>query len=80
MIGIGIDTSVASYEEVSNAIQQQELNKAANKAKIATLKQLCNKHKIDGEKWLKQCNRTWETLTEGEATKMLLSLKEKYGD
>jgi hypothetical protein len=80
MIGIGIDTSVASYEEVSNAIQQQELNKPANKAKIATLKQLCNKHKVDAEKWLKQCNRTWDTLTEGEATKMLLSLKEKYGD
>lgn len=80
MIGIGIDTSVASYEEVSNAIMQQELNEPANKAKIATLKQLCNKHKVDSEKWLKQCNRTWETLTEGEATKMLLSLKEKYGD
>ena len=80
MIGIGIDTSIASYEEVSNAIHQQELEEPANKAKIETLKQLCIKHKVNAEQWLKQVNRTWETLTEGEATNMLVAMKQKYGD
>lgn len=32
MIGIGIDTSVASYEEVANAIEQQKPAKTAKKA------------------------------------------------
>lgn len=33
MVGIGVDTSIASYEEVSNAIAQQEEQKAAEKPK-----------------------------------------------
>lgn len=37
MCGIGIDTSIASYEEVSNAIAQQEADKIAN-AKIPQMK------------------------------------------
>ena len=80
MLGIGIDTSIASYEEVENAILQQELNEKASESKITTLKDLCEKHKIDEKKWLEQVNRTWETLTEGEATQMLMAIKEKYGD
>lgn len=78
--GFGIDVSVASAEEVQNAITQQELAKQASEAKIDTLKSLCEKHKIDSAKWLKDCGRTWTTLTEGEATKMLLGIKKKYGD
>lgn len=80
MLGIGIDTSIASSDEMQNALHQQDMMKPASKAKIATLQELCKKYKIDSEKWLKQCNRTWDTLTEGEATKMLLGLKEKYGE
>lgn len=37
MVGIGIDTSVASYEEVANAIAQQEEEKIAKK-KIGNVK------------------------------------------
>lgn len=80
MLGIGIDTSIASAEEVENAINQQEMNKKAGKPKIETLKALCQKHNVDAEAWLVQCNRTWETLTEGEITQMLVSMKQKYGD
>lgn len=80
MVGIGIDVSVASYEEVSNAILQQDMKKSASKPKIATIQAVCKKHKVDAEQWLVSLNRTWETLTEEEATKMLLGLKNKYGD
>lgn len=80
MVGIGIDTSVASYEEVSNAILQQDLKKNASKPKIETIKKICEKHKIDAESWVASLNRTWETLTEEEATKMLIGLKKKYGE
>lgn len=80
MLGIGIDTSIASAEEVENAITQQEMNKKVSKPKIETLKAICQKNNVDVEAWLVQCNRTWETLTEGEATQMLVSMKQKYGD
>ncbi len=80
MCGIGIDTSVASAEEVQNAIHQQDMKKLASKPKIDTIKQLCETYKIDVEAWLKQCNATWDTLTEENATKMLMTIKKKYED
>ena len=80
MVGIGIDTSVASAEEVQNAIHQQDMNKVASKAKIVTLQELCKKHNVDSDAWLKKCNRTWDILTEGEATKMLITLRDKFGE
>lgn len=80
MLGIGIDTSIASYEEMQNAITNQEMNQTASKPKIETIKKICAKHKIDSEAWLTSLNRTWDTLTEAEATKMLVGLKKKYGD
>jgi hypothetical protein len=80
MVGIGIDTSVASYEEVSNAIHQQDMMKKASDPKIKTIKSICQKHGIDAEAWVVGNGRTWDTLTEQEATKMLMTLKKKYGD
>lgn len=57
MCGIGIDTSVASYEEVSNAIVQQEAEKIAaakiSKVKVDVLKQRCAADGIAEEKVLK---------------------------
>lgn len=47
---------------------------------ITTLESICKKHKIPFEKWLKQNNRTRNTLTASEAGAMLSALKEKYGD
>lgn len=43
MLGIGIDTSIASAEEVQNAIKQQE---KATKAQIDTLKKLANADQV----------------------------------
>lgn len=63
MLGIGIDTSVASYEEVSNAIAQQEAQKAEaenkkiensviNEVKVKALIARCEKEKVDAGKIL----------------------------
>ena len=40
MAGFGIDTSVASYEEVQNAIEQQEDMKQINKTNLSVLQSL----------------------------------------
>ena len=57
MCGIGIDTSVASYEEVSNAIAQQEADKIENmkisKIKVDVLKKRCSDDGIDAKLVLK---------------------------
>lgn len=44
MCGIGIDTSVASAEEVLNAMKQQESTKKLTEAQIATLEACIPKH------------------------------------
>jgi hypothetical protein len=57
MCGIGIDTSVASYEEVSNAIAQQEAEKLENskisEVKVKALVARCEKDGVEVEKILK---------------------------
>ena len=80
MCGFGIDVSVASKEEVENAIHQQEMMKLASKPKLATIKSICEKNKVDADAWVQKNGKTWETLTEEEATQMLLALNKKYGD
>lgn len=56
MLGIGIDVSVASYEEVSNAILQQETEKIAKakigEVKVKALKSRCEEEGVDVEKIL----------------------------
>lgn len=63
MLGIGIDTSVASYEEVSNAIAQQEAQKAEaenqkiensviSEVKVKALIARCDKEGVDTGKIL----------------------------
>ena len=49
----------------------------ASEPKKATIKSICEKQGVNADKWLAQNNRTWETLTEDEATQMLLTLKER---
>lgn len=46
MAGFGIDTSVASAEEVNNAIQQQEADKNIDKSKIEALNMSIQKNNI----------------------------------
>ena len=80
MVGIGIDVSVASAEEMQNAILQQEMTQKASEPKIKTLKVICEKHKVSLDKLLASKDRTIDTLTEAEATSLLIGLKKKYGD
>ena len=40
MCGIGIDTSIASFEEVANAVQQQEEDKIITKSNLNILQEL----------------------------------------
>lgn len=47
MLGIGIDTSVASFEEVANAIQQQEEDKKIDKIKQESLKKAIENNMLD---------------------------------
>ena len=51
MIGLGIDTSVASYEEVANAINQQEVEKVRGQVisenKFKVLQKMCQTDKVD---------------------------------
>ena len=57
MLGIGIDTSVASYEEVANAIEQQEAqkieNSVINEIKVKALIARCDTEGVDAGKILK---------------------------
>lgn len=62
----------------SNAVPIQEEN--ASLSQIATIKNLCAKHKVNIDYWLKSNNVTWDTLTATNAGQMLNALKEKYGD
>lgn len=55
MVGIGINTSIASYEEVANAIKQQESfddvkNMKIAKIKVSALQDRCMKDGVDESK------------------------------
>lgn len=49
MAGFGIDTSVASFEEVANAIQQQEVKQLIDSKFEAALRQIINDNNIPDE-------------------------------
>ena len=53
MAGIGIDTSIASAEEVGNAILQQESEKIINKTQEEALRDLIKNNDIDTEYMVK---------------------------
>lgn len=77
--GLGFDLWLK--EESSQDMNIPEtLDKLASKAKIKTIQQMCISHGIDGDSWVASNSRTWDTLTEKEAAKMLNALKQRYGD
>ena len=51
MCGIGIDTSVASYEEVANAMEQQDKTKAQGIKCVDCFKEVVDTKKKNGEPW-----------------------------
>ena len=50
MAGFGIDTSVASFEEVANAIEQQNAEVTINKNMETVLRNLIEDHQISNER------------------------------
>lgn len=77
--GLGFDLWLKEeMQPFGNAIPKCE--EKASAAQIMTIKDLCNKHKINAEYWLKTNNSTWDTLSAANAGNMLLAIKSKYGD
>ena len=62
----------------NNVIPMEE--KLASPAQIKTIKDLCQKHKINVDYWLKTNGVAWDSLTEVNAGRMLNTIKMKYGD
>ena len=58
MAGFGIDTSVASKEEVEQAIAQQEAGKTIDQAKVNVLNKKLMEDHIDIERFLAMCDVT----------------------
>lgn len=77
--GLGFDLWVQEENKQELSIPES-LEKTASPAKIKTIKNMCTSHGIDGDAWVTSNGKTWETLTEGEAAKMLAALKGKFGD
>lgn len=77
--GLGFDLWLKEeMQPFGNAIPEEE--EKASVAQIKVLKELCVKHKINVEYWLKSNNSTWDTLTASNAGNMLNAIKAKYGD
>lgn len=77
--GLGFDLWLK--EEASEDMSiPMTLEKPASKVKIKTIQQMCTSHGIDGNAWVCGNGKTWDTLTEQEAAKMLIALKQRYGD
>lgn len=70
MIGIGSDESMASAEELANALKQQEQNDIASKAQLNTIQKLCEAKGKSYKGWLEQFAPATE------AGKMLQYLKD----
>lgn len=77
--GLGFDLWVQEENKQELNIPES-LEKTASPAKIKTIKNMCTSHGIDGDAWVTSNGKTWETLTECEAAKMLTALKGKFGD
>lgn len=75
MCGIGIDASVASYEEVANAIEQQSGLKPATESEKKVFLDRCKQLGVDPKAVLKQVGVTGK-MTKEQHGKALIILKE----
>ena len=70
MLGIGIDTSVASYEEVANAMHQQsQAENMASDLEKKTLKDRCRQLNVSLISVLRQTGMTDDEISAGQLTK-----------
>lgn len=77
--GLGFDLWL-NEEGQNDPYIPETLEKPASSAKINTVKKLCASHGIDADMWVASNGKTWDTLTEKEAAKMLGAIKQRYGD
>ena len=81
MCGIGIDMSVASYEEVANAIKQQETKKKGFPSRDEMIK-IAKNHYPEGSEQLKNLLSAFDNAKSIETLKneQLQAIYSKYGD
>lgn len=77
--GLGFNLWLKEEMQPFNNVIPMEEEKP-NPVNIKILKDLCTKHKINVEYWIKTNGKTWDTLSATDVGKMLVSIKEKYGD
>lgn len=74
-LGIGIDDSMASADEVANAMLQQKGKEPATKAEREAFKKLCEERDLDPEMILRQIGWTGGKLTKeqhGKAVRLII--------
>lgn len=81
MAGFGIDTAVASAEEIQNANTQQTGEAPASDPMKRVIIDKCIAHGIDLDKWLKQGGvNNIDELTAAQGVQMIETLRRLYGD
>lgn len=75
--GLGFNLWVDEEEGPSIPMQ---LEQPAKESDIKLIKNLCAQHGIDGDAWVAREHKTWDTLLGEEAAKMLVALKQRFGD
>ena len=76
MCGFGIDTSIASYEEVANAVKNQDIEKKANKEAVRYIKENTTPDQL--EKLLKQKKvEKLEDLSDDVAMSICMKINER---
>lgn len=78
MFGLGL--YIYAGEDLPQDEKEDKKEEKASQPKLTVIKSICKKNKISFEKLLASKNRTEETLTENEATQLLMALREKYGE
>lgn len=78
MFGLGL--YIYAGEDLPEEERKEEPQQKASEPKIKVLKSICEKNKVSLDKLLASKNRTLDTLTEAEATQLLIGLKKKYED
>ena len=77
--GLGFDLWLKEeMKPFASGIPQEDAKPSV--AQVATLKQLCEKNKINVEYWISSTGNTWDTLTANNVGQMLQTIREKYGE
>lgn len=77
--GLGFDLWLKEETRpFANGVPQEDTKPTPSQ--IKTLKDTCNKNKINVDYWIKSAGKTWETLTANEVGQMLRTINDKYGE